>query len=152
MTSIWTKSAILRFWVRYWEVLLYLLLQSYKGLSKTSKSHLVFAHLTSFCEQIGIGLARFSEQTFERTHSQWVEYSRYRLIGDRELTDFTKIDSISQNWLSTKFLCVWAIEIMIQICGKPVPLKKNPDEPKNRQKQHFLAKIGQIMTKFHFKH
>ena len=82
MTSIWTKSAILRFWVRYCEVLLYLLLQSYKGLSKTSKSHLIFARLTSFCKQIGIGLARFSEQTFERTHSQWVEYSRYRLIGE----------------------------------------------------------------------
>ena len=32
------------FWVRYFEILylLYLLLQSYKGLSKTSKSHLVF--------------------------------------------------------------------------------------------------------------
>ena len=80
MTSIWTKSAILRFWVRYGKVLLYLLLQSYKGLSKTSKSHLVFAHLTSFCEQISIGLTRFTEQTFERTHSQWVEYSRYWLI------------------------------------------------------------------------
>ena len=85
MTSIWTKSAILRFWVSYCEVLLYLLLQSYKGLSKTSKSHLVFAHLTSFCEQIGIGLARFSEQTFERTHSRWVECSRYPLI--REVTN-----------------------------------------------------------------
>ena len=82
MTSISTKFAILRFWVRYCKVLLYLLPLSYKGLSKKSKSHLVFAHLTLFCEQIGIGLARFSEQTFERTHSQWVEYSRYRLIGE----------------------------------------------------------------------
>ena len=75
----------LLFWVRYFKILLYLLLQSYKGLSKTSKSHLFFAHLTSFCEQIGTGLARFSEQTFERTHSRWVEYSRYQLIG--EVTD-----------------------------------------------------------------
>ena len=30
--------------------------------------------------------------------------------------------------------------------------KKTPDEPKNRQKQRFLATIGPKMTKFHSKH
>ena len=57
----------------------------------------------------------------------------------RELTDFTKIDSISQNWLSTKFLCVWAIEIKIQICGRPVPLKKNPGWTKKPSKTAFFG-------------
>ena len=58
----------------------------------------------------------------------------------RELTDFTKINSISQNWLSTGFLCVWALEIKIQICGRPVPFKKKPGWTKKPPKTAFFGK------------
>ena len=34
------------------------------------------AHVSPFCRQHGKGLASFSEQTFERLHSKWAEYSR----------------------------------------------------------------------------
>ena len=64
---------------------------------------------------------------------------RYKIYG-RESWDFTKIDSISQNWLSTGFLCVWALEIKIQICGRPVPLKKKPGWAKKPPKTAFFGK------------
>ena len=43
---------------------------------------MVFAHLEPFCSKHGVGLGRFTEQTFERVHSKWNEYSRYRLHGE----------------------------------------------------------------------
>ena len=49
------------------------------GLSKTTKVHSVIAHVLPFCKEHGKGLGYFSEQCFERLHSRFGEYSKYRL-------------------------------------------------------------------------
>ena len=55
------------------------------GMSKTPKAHMIFAHIVPFYEETGQALGRISEQTFERMHSRWKEFARYRLRG--ELSD-----------------------------------------------------------------
>ena len=40
------------------------------------------ARVSPFCRQHGKGLASFSEQTFERLHSKWAEYSEYKLRSE----------------------------------------------------------------------
>ena len=61
-----------------------------QGCSVTPKAHHVFVHVKHFCDLRGKGLGHFSEQTFERMHSRFTEFSRYRLPKENKSRGFAE--------------------------------------------------------------
>ena len=61
-----------------------------QGCSVIRKAHHVFVHVKHFCESRGKGLGHFSEQTFERMHSRFNEFSRYRLPKENKSRGFSE--------------------------------------------------------------
>ena len=56
--------------------------QSFTGLgfkTKSTKLHILFAHVPEYLEKTGVGLAIDSEQAGESLHSRFTEFSRYKL-------------------------------------------------------------------------
>ena len=61
-----------------------------QGCSVIRKAHHVFVHVKHFCESRGKGLGHFSEQTFERMHSRFNKFSRYRLPKENKSRGFSE--------------------------------------------------------------
>ena len=49
------------------------------GCAVTAKAHYIMTHIVQFYGHTSKGLRRFSEQTFERLHSCFAEFVKYRL-------------------------------------------------------------------------